>query len=805
MNAGTAVRAAAAAVVIAALGATEGCSGRRTSESRPIRLVDTFKPEMVQGSAPAAARASSVAHWRFDGAPPPKLAKELVATHGWDGHNVGALAVRDARLVGRSTTDFPILRVARVRELDNAEQVHAIEIRARVSAGTNMWVTTRPSGPIDFARTEGAGRGNPWTFATPIIAGQEFQTYTITSTVPVNMARAHQILIRPTDAANATFEIESVRVITEREHLAGVKSGVGWQGLSDIFRETLVSRSPETLRFEVEVPRGARLDLDLGTMEDLPPTFSVVIAPGGGERRVAFEHTVTTPNRWEPHSIDLRDFAGRRVVLELSLAAEKPGTLGLWGVPTIRTPAEAPSSAPRGVILIHADTLRPDHLGLFGYTRDTAPFLSRFAKEGTVFRRAFAQAGWTKVSTSSFMTSLYPTTHGVRGQLDRLPASAATMAESFRHAGYATVSYSSVPFTGVGTNLHQGYEELHERSSVDTGQYGSKTAREFVDRAGAWISRHRDGRFFMYLHVFDPHSPFEPRRPWDAKWADVSKREQHVAQRENLRKFIKSGFLAAQGMATRDEMLAAGIDPAAYIAHEKDWYDGSIRGLDAELARLFAQLQAYGIDRDVAVVFLADHGEEFHDHGRMWHGQSVYGEMMHVPLVVRWPAGLEGGRVVDEPVELVDVMPTVLDLTGLPHPKGMQGQSLVPWLRGGRGDAAANGWKRRPVIMEKQPLGAPTHPEATEAYAIIDGNWKLIRYKARAAGRPEYELFEFPKDRLDANNVAAAHPDVVQRLSKALDGWHAMATAARLKPDAETTKSLSAEELQRLRSLGYVK
>jgi arylsulfatase A-like enzyme len=718
---------------------------------------------------------------------------------------VTGLAVRDGRLTGRSTGEFPIVSVARTRHMDNADQLYGFEIRARVSAGANLSVSTGGPAPVNFPRVEALAQRLPWTASTPLLAGNEFQTYIITSSVPINMARAQRLLLRPTDASDATFEIESVRMITEREHLATVTSGVGWQGLKDIFRESLVSRAPETLRLDVDVPANGRLEMAIGTMEDQPPTFKVTAANGSAEPRVLLEHTVTTPNRWEWQSLDLGDYAGRKVSLSLSLAADKPGTIGLWGTPTIRSTRAATGSAPRGVILIHVDTLRPDHLGFYGHTRDTAPFLARFAQEGAMFKHAFAQAGWTKVSTSSFMTSLYPTTHGVQGINDRLPAAATTAAEVYRAAGYATVSFSSVAFTGLGTNLHQGYEELHERTSVDTGpQYTSKTARTFVDRASEWIEQHRDAPFFMYLHVFDPHSPFEPRRPWDTMWADAGKRDEHVKQLEALRKVIVNPFMADRGMATRDEMIKAGVEPASYLSHDKDWYDGSIRGVDAELARLFERLRTIGLDRDIAVAFLADHGEEFHEHGRMWHGQSVYGEMMHVPLVVRWPAGLEAGRVIDEPVQLVDVMPTLLDLSGLEHPKSVQGQSLLPLLR--PASNGGGGWKRRPVILEKQPQGDTNeHPEATQSLAIIDGNWKLIHNKIRPPDRPEYELYEFPKDRLDQKNVAADHPDVVQRLSKALSGWHTMATAARLKPDTETTKALSAEELQRLRSLGYVK
>ncbi len=804
-NRGTRVGVGVVVVAVAALG---GYLTRRDSagaEAKPVRLVDIFKPEMVQGAAEAATKSEPLAEWRFDNAAPPPPPKDAAATRGWEGHNVNGLAVRDGRLVGRSTTAFPIVSVVRTRHMDNADQLYGFEIRARVSAGANLAVSTGGPAPANLPRVEAMARRLPWTASTPLLPGNEFQTYTITSSVPINMARAQRLLLRPTDASDATFEIESVRMITEREHLASVKSGVGWQGLKDIFREALVSRAPETLRLDVDVPANGRLEMAVGTMEDQPPTFKVTAANGTAEPRVLLEHTVTTPNRWEWQSVDLADFAGRRVSLSLSLAADRPGTIGLWGTPTIRGTNAAAASAPRGVILIHADTLRPDHLGFYGHTRDTTPFLARFAKEGAMFKQAFAQAGWTKVSTSSFMTSLYPTTHGVQGITDRLPAAATTAAEVYRAAGYATVSFSSVAFTGLGTNLHQGYEELHERTSVDTGpQYTSKTARTFVDRAGEWIEQHRDAPFFMYLHVFDPHSPFEPRRPWDAMWADAAKRDEHVKQLEALRKVIANPFMSDRGMATRDEMLKAGVEPASYLAHEKDWYDGSIRGVDAEMARLFEWLRTTGLDRDVAVVLLADHGEEFQEHGRMWHGQSVYGEMMHVPLVVRWPGGLEGGRVIDEPVQLVDVLPTLFDLSGIEHPEGIQGQSLLPLLRP-PSNGGASGWKRRPVILEKQPMGGDEHPEATQSHAIIDGNWKLIHNKVRPPDRPEYELFEFPKDRLDQKNVAAEHPDVVARLSKALSGWHTMATAARLKPDTETTKALSAEELQRLRSLGYVR
>ena len=182
------------------------------------------------------------------------------------------------------------------------------------------------------------------------------------------------------------------------------------------------------------------------------------------------------------------------------------------------TEREAP---PRGVILILADTLRRDHLEPWGHERPNAPTLVRLASEGALFRDAIAQGPWTKVSVPAILTSLYPATHGLLDMPDRLPASVTTVAEAFRAAGYATFATSSVPFTGKLTNLHQGLEVLHERPSIeDLDGTSAKTARTFVDRLLLWIEADQDVPFFAFLHVFDPHSPFEPAEPYASMWMD---------------------------------------------------------------------------------------------------------------------------------------------------------------------------------------------------------------------------------------------------------------------------------------------
>jgi arylsulfatase A-like enzyme len=292
-------------------------------------------------------------------------------------------------------------------------------------------------------------------------------------------------------------------------------------------------------------------------------------------------------------------------------------------------------------------------------------------------------------------------------------------------------------------------------------------------------------------------------------WGDPARTEQHRKEVAEVTKLIEDPFMRTRRLPTRDEVIKAGFDPVRYVEQETDWYDGSIRGMDVELGRLFEQLRRMGLDEKTLVVLTSDHGTEFHDHGRFFHGHTVYGELINIPLIIRWPTRLPTARVVKDLVQSIDIMPTMLDLSGLAHPAGLQGQSLRPFLsRTSDGSAPATswpGWKPRPAISERVPQRGSTVDQSRVSVAIVDGNWKLIHNTSRPPGLPEFELFDYFKDPLNKRNVAGEHPHVVAQLSKLIAGWREMATAARVKPDAETTKSLSAEELQRLRSLGYVR
>ncbi|HVS15967.1 MAG TPA: sulfatase, partial [Thermoanaerobaculia bacterium] len=781
-------------------------------ESRAIRLIDLFDTERQASQAPVESTAR--AEWRFDASDPQR---SLAAWRAVDG--VEGFAVTEGRLRGRSSSALPLLSIERSEASLGPgadELLHSVVVRLRASAGTNLVVHFDGEETLDPNRARGAMAVFPWA-KSPLVAGDEAVTYTLTSPFPMRASGTRHVLLAPSDVPGAEFEVESIRLVFRDEHLASIPGGVSWQGLAEIYRETLVARAPDALAFDIDVPPGARLDLALGAATDQPVTFVVEARdPGGdpgpgGRGETLLRRTLTTADRWEPASVDLGAVAGDRVALRLRLESDVAGTIGLWGSPVIRTRGATPRHAaaagptdrepPQGVILVMVDTLRRDHLEAWGYDRETAPALSALAARGVRFADAQSQATWTKVSAPSILTGLYPPTHGIAEFPDRLPASAQTIAEVFRDGGYATLSFSSIMFTGKFSNLHQGFEELHEATSA-SDQIAAKTARVYVDRLIPWLERHREDPFFVFLHLFDPHDPYEPHPPHDTTFFDPSVRAEHEVEMERVRAFITDPLMSAFLMPSRSELEQAGVDADRFIARQIDWYDGSIRGFDSELARLLERLEELGLDEKTLVVFVSDHGEEFLDHGRSFHGQSVYGELTNVPLILSWPRAI-APAVVETTVENVDIMPTILELSGLPRPEGLQGRSLAPWLLGERSSEP----DPRPAFSQMAAIsasGGNPPPFDQAAYSIVDDGWKLIHNSTGAGAKPQFELYDHRSDPFDHTNVAAENPEVVTRLARQLAAWLEETSARRLADDGEGDTEMSQEELQRLRALGYI-
>ena len=834
-------------LVVTATVVLSSCGG--SPEPVSIRLVDMFEAATVEGTV--AIDPVDPTEWRFDGDGTIALPaaednedaeddeeeqEDRSATFGWAALNdIEGFDVVDGRLVG-TTGELPLLHAVRPDDLlDENDLLHAVEITMQVSAGTAVGVTFNGGRRLNEERVLRSIRNAP---EPPLHAelepGDEFHEYRLENPGrSFSVGGLRNILVQPTDAADATFAIESVRLIMRKEHLRSIASGPGWQGLDEIYRETIVSRAPERVALDLTLPTNPWLELAVGTVEDHPVTFNVAIDAGAGDTPL-WRRTVTLPRRWETQRIELAEYAGQQVTLALSLEGDEDGLVGFWGTPVVRNSgarvppvddarsearaalADGGSTTPQGVIVFLGDTLRSDHLDAWGHDRKTAPTLTALAAEGVRFADAISPATWTKVAVPSLLSSVYPASHGIVGMADRLSSSATTMAEAFRGAGYATFATSSVSFTGKLSNVHQGVEVLHERASINNGSLGhssAKTARTYVDRFLTWLDDHYDVPFFAFIHVFDPHDPFEPYPPYDLMWASPTGKEEHEARLEQVGESLGDDRRVGDGnrfgperFPNREELEAAGVDPDVYAAHQLDWYDGSIRGMDAEIARLMEGLEQRGVAGDTLLAFVSDHGEEFLDHGWGWHGNTVYGEAINVPLMLRWPGVLPAGVVVDATVESLSLMTTLLELSGIPVPETAQGQSLLPMVVSPN-DPTAFGWVERPAFSERKRIASRRERADydVDQYSVVLDGWKLVRNVDPPEGMPEFELYDHADDPLDHNDVTADHPDVVERLTAELVGRLRYVEARKLPTDEDVSEGLSPAELRRLRSLGYIR
>jgi choline-sulfatase len=313
----------------------------------------------------------------------------------------------------------------------------------------------------------------------------------------------------------------------------------------------------------------------------------------------------------------------------------------------------APPGAPN-VLLITIDTLRADRLGIYGYGKPTSPELDAFAAGAVVFEHAEASAPWTLPALASVMTGEVASTHECWNYGSMLDDSFRTLPELLLTAGYDTAAVVSHLFTTSRHGLQQGfvhtddsfaYPEVDPAENI-TSQVISDKAIRFLDQKKASPD---DAPWFLWLHYFDPHKEYM----------------QHPG--------ISEGFVTP-GAKTRGTLFG-------------DVYDGEVRYTDLHVGRVLARLHELGLEQETVVVLLADHGEEFDDHGAIGHGHSLHGELVHVPFAIRAP-GLAPRRV-QELARQIDVLPTVLELVGFPPvPPGLvAGRSLVPAMKGQTQDA----------------------------------------------------------------------------------------------------------------------
>lgn len=444
--------------------------------------------------------------------------------------------------------------------------------------------------------------------------------------------------------------------------------------------------------------------------------------------------------------------------------------------------SQDPSRPRRNVVLISLDSLRADHVGAYGYSRDTSPNFDRFAKEGVLFRNAFATSPWTLPTHMTMFTGRSQLSHGVAEDTRILSTAIPTLGQIFQAAGYSTAGFVSGPYLAGHYGYKRGMEtyiDLSEAYGKGPEARAAVLSPEINTRALDWLDQNGDKPFFLFLHYFDIHYDFVPPPPYDTMF------DPDYTGTMDGRRFIERKDVHP-GMDKRD------------LDHIRALYDGEIRFTDAHVGRILDRLREKGRFEDTVVMILADHGDEFFEHGNKGHHRTVYDEVLHIPFALRLPDGTGAGTSVDAQVSLIDVLPTLLDAAGLPPHVDAEGESLAAWLRGDRSSRDAvyaeffykRGFnlqvaRRTPVSKTIQHFNRITHPTRS-----------ALEY---------YDLVDDPQERDDrTSDHAAKSASSLETMSVWLDAqWQAQRRAEQAAGGRESIE-IDDETMERLKSLGYV-
>ncbi len=437
---------------------------------------------------------------------------------------------------------------------------------------------------------------------------------------------------------------------------------------------------------------------------------------------------------------------------------------------------EAPAEEELVLVLI-VDTLRQDALGCYGREGAATPRIDAIAEEGVRFDQAISSSGWTLPSVASLLTGTWPTLHKATGKATRLTPITTDLpsaAEVFRDGGFATIGFANAAFLSPLLGLDRGFDLFDHRHAYNQE---IRRADETIDAALGAIAERRGQRTFALVHVFDVHLDYDP----PAGFADP---------------FVAGRTEPPPPLSMRDclEMARDGAPPATKdVAYVRGLYQGEVAFVDRAVGRLVDGLDELGLWKKTTFVLLADHGEEFWDHGGFEHGHTLYDELIRVPLLLRLPPERRlGGLVIDEQVRTIDVMPTLFALSGLKSPASFAGESMLPILAG-------SPQAPRVAFSQSTLYGANKLSWRVDPYQLI--------YDLAADTEQPIELYDFRADPLTRDDLVASRPEVAKRLHQDLARFY-----NDLKQRAKSISTPKVEDmspchiheyLESIESLGY--
>ncbi len=504
---------------------------------------------------------------------------------------------------------------------------------------------------------------------------------------------------------------------------------------------------------------------------------------------------------------DVSRWAGQRVRFVFSIESADPAgepvtASWLWANPLLFSPEAAHDFRGPNLLMISLDTLRADHLGCYGYERPTSPNLDAFAENALLFERAMTSAAWTTPSHATVFTGLPPSIHRADNfTMTRLQDRFTTLPEIASARGFLTAAYTEGIAMSGGLGFNQGFDTYSDGFGVPLK---SGSAEKIFEQGKQWLDRYGDAPFFLYLHTYEIHAPYEPPEAFRAQFAVTN--ATRIVPNEQER-----------NEARRTETM--------------NLYDAEIAHTDHVLGDFFAYLEGRGLISSTLIVIFSDHGEEFWEHSGVAHGKTLYQEQLHVPLIIRLPGADPPQARIDRLVGLTDIFATAIDLLGWDAAPPSTSFSLRPLYDLGAGAAyprtLVSATQRSPrgntylVALQSQTekyiVGARYNDDASPIKHSPEGNIEtiekpLVEYVMQHPGRrapgPVSELlYDLADDPGELNNVASRDPAQLDAMrTKLLAYLEQLATEPLAHEASEWNPAapLSARELEEFRALGYL-
>lgn len=411
---------------------------------------------------------------------------------------------------------------------------------------------------------------------------------------------------------------------------------------------------------------------------------------------------------------------------------------------------------PANIVLITLDTTRADRMGFLGSKRGLTPNLDALARQAAVFTRAYSQVPLTTPSHATLLTGTYPQFNHVRDLGSPLAKDLPYLPEILRRHGYHTAAFvgSQVldPKSASAPGFDRGFDiydaPFHgRRPGEDRYHSVERRGMAVVEHALGWLNQHPRGPFFLWLHFYDPHDPYDPPPPFKARFA---------------------------------------ASP----------YDGEIAYMDFAVGKLLSTLRTRGIYEQTLFVVVADHGEAFGEHGEISHGLFLYGDTLHVPLLIKLPGADSVHLLVESRVGLVDIAPTILQKFGITAPQPMQGSSLLPLMKVSTKAAGAITAASRPTAADRPEYAETDYPHRAFGWSSLR-SWRAGKYLYIDA--PERELYDQSADPQESHNLARTAPAVADAMAAQLQAFRRKTTRA-----GGTQPVLTPRQAEQLQALGYV-